>query len=465
MPVNLTVSRLHLQSKTLGLIIARDDRDRRQAFAQARRIEAELRTVLSNSPAALWSAEREPGPDVMLGWHFRYVSPLLARIANRTDDFFDHPLKWGEVVHYSDRDVYHAWRRRLLAGTECDAEMEYRIIAADGSVHWIRDRLQVERDSAGRPIRLDGCLVDFTCQREAEEAVRRNEQRFRALVEKGRDGVLLINGLGVILYLTPAVRAILGYDPGQAIGRNVFEFVHSDDLAHAREHLEYVLGHPGEAVPLTLGATAADGRILTIELNLCNRLSDPSVQAVVVNYRDVTDREMAARELTRQHALLEGLFASVPDIVCYKDSELRFLGGNRAFERLAGQPIHALIGRTCDDVFPGGWADQIRVAESCVLSSGETVRGKEWVAYPDRRQALLDIAVSPLRSENGTPSGVIVTARDVTEQTRIEEHLRQSQKLEALGRLAGGVAHDFNNLLTAILGNLESRTSRRQEKT
>jgi two-component system cell cycle sensor histidine kinase/response regulator CckA len=73
-PVNLTVSRLHVVPKTLGLIIARDDRERRQAFIQTRKVETELRAVLSSSPAALWSAERQPGPDVNTGWHFCYVS-------------------------------------------------------------------------------------------------------------------------------------------------------------------------------------------------------------------------------------------------------------------------------------------------------------------------------------------------------------------------------------------------------
>ncbi|HJZ59089.1 MAG TPA: PAS domain-containing protein, partial [Gemmataceae bacterium] len=85
-PVNLTVSRLHVAPRPLGLIIARDDRDRRTALAQARRVEAELRMVLASSPAALWSAERYPGPDVLAGWHFRYVSPLLARLAGRAPD-------------------------------------------------------------------------------------------------------------------------------------------------------------------------------------------------------------------------------------------------------------------------------------------------------------------------------------------------------------------------------------------
>jgi PAS domain S-box-containing protein len=175
---------------------------------------------------------------------------------------------------------------------------------------------------------------------------------------------------------------------------------------------------------------------------------------LVVNYRDVTDRETAALELARQHALLEGLFASVPDIVCYKDRELRFLGGNPAFEALIGLPVSSLIGKTCE-VLVSEWASRIRAIEPGVLTSGQTVRGKEWVNYPDGRQALLDIAVSPLRGSDGSPIGLIITGRDATEQNQLEEQLRQSHKLEAVGRLAGGIAHDFNNLLTVILGNLE----------
>ncbi|MBX9625573.1 MAG: PAS domain-containing protein, partial [Gemmataceae bacterium] len=90
-PVGLTVSRLHVAPRTLGLITARDDRARRAALARARGMEAELRAVLAASPAALWSAERAPGagPD---GWQFRYVAPHLAALAGRPAGFPDHPL-------------------------------------------------------------------------------------------------------------------------------------------------------------------------------------------------------------------------------------------------------------------------------------------------------------------------------------------------------------------------------------
>ncbi len=454
-PVNLTVSRLHVVPKTLGLIIARDDRDRRQAFTQARRVEAELRQVLASSPAALWSAERAAGPDVTAGWQFRYVSPLLARLAGRPADYFDHPFKWAEVVHASDREGYRSGLRRLLTGSAEDWEALYRVTSLDGAVRWVRDRLQVVRDASGRPTRLDGCLVDVTEQRQAEEGLRQSEQRFRALVEKSRDGIMLLDDNGVIRYATTAVRVTLGYDPANAVGRDLFDLIHPEDRSLTRKQFAHALTRPGESVTHTFRAVALNGAVRVIEMNACNRLDDPSVRAVVLNYRDVTERAAAAKELARQHALLQGLFASVPDVVCYKDRDLRFLGGNPAFEELAGRPVAEVLGKSCGEVFFADWADRLRAVEPQALATGETIRSKEWVKYPDGRQVLLDFAMSPLLGDDGNPAGLIVTGRDVTDQNRLEEQLRQSHKLEAVGRLAGGIAHDFNNLLTVILGNLE----------
>lgn len=452
-PVSLTVSRLHVAPKTLGLIIARDDRERRAALAQAQRVEAELRTVLGSSPAALWSAERAPGPDVFTGWQFRYVSPLLARIAGRAPEYFDHPFKWAEVIHPLDAETYRlALRRVLSSGT--DVELLYRVQQGD-AVRWVRERLQVVRDASGRPNRLDGCVTDVTEQRRAEGALRQSEERFRALVEKSRDGILLLDERAVIRYATPAAKFILGFEPEEVVGKDVFAFLHPDDLVAARKRFAHSLNRPGEDIPATFHAIATDGSIRVIEMNGVNRLDDPSVRAVVVNYRDVTDRELATRELASQHALLEGLFASVPDIVVYKDRDGRFLGGNPAFEQLAGRRVADLIGLTCDAVFTGEWAARVSAGEELVLANGQTTRGKEWVVYPDGRKVLLDIAIAPLKGTDDKTTGLIIVGRDVTEQDRLEEELRQSHKMEAVGRLAGGIAHDFNNLLTVVLGNLE----------
>ncbi|MBX9585281.1 MAG: PAS domain S-box protein, partial [Gemmataceae bacterium] len=332
---------------------------------------------------------------------------------------------------------------------------EYRVLRPDGAVRWVRDRLRVTRDGAGRPARLDGCLADVTAERQAADALRGSERRFRALVEKTRDGILLVDPAGTVLYASPASRSETGYAPADLEGKSGFTLVHPDDLPEARRLLAEALAHPGEYVSGRFRSLAADGAVRDLEATGCNRLADPSVRAVVVNYRDVTDRDRAARERERQAALLAGLFASLPDVVCYKDRDLRFLGGNPAFEELAGRPMVELVGRTCAEVFTAPWADRLRAVEPQVLATGTPVRAREWVTYPDGRSALMDVVLSPLKGADGTPNGLIVVARDVTDRDRLEAQLREAQKLEAVGRLAGGIAHDFNNLLTVVLGNLE----------
>jgi two-component system, cell cycle sensor histidine kinase and response regulator CckA len=451
-PVSLTVSRLHVAPKPLGLITARDDRERRSALAQARRVEAELRTVLTNAPAALWSAERAPGPDVFSGWQFRYVSPLMARLAGRAADQLDHPFRWAELVHPADRDAYRAALRKLVVeGTEL--EQSYRLQATEGT-RWVTERLQVVRDASARPVRLDGCLVDVTDRRRTEDALRQSEERFRALVEKSRDCVFLVDDRGTILYSAGSVKAVLGFAPRELVGIDSFGLIVPDDLPLARKRFAVVLARPGEDVAASFRVRTASGAVRLIELLAVNRLADPSVKAVVVNFRDVTEREASARALAKQHELLAGLFASVPDVLVYKDREGLFLGGNAAFEELAGRPITELIGKHCKDVFLDEWAQRLRVAEDRVLATGETLRGKEHITYPDGREVLLDVALAPLVGDDG-PDGLILVGRDVTSQERMQEELRQAHKMEAVGRLAGGIAHDFNNLLTVVLGNLE----------
>lgn len=454
-PVNLTVSRLHLPSKPLGLIIARDDRERRAALNQTRRAEAELRKVLASSPAALWSAERSPGPDVFAGWQFRYVSPLLSRIADRPNQFIDHPLKWIDVIHPADRDSYRAQLHRLLVGPSNEIETSYRVLTPTGSIRWVKDNLQVVRDSSGRPVRLDGCLNDITTQRQADDALRQSEQRFRALVERSRDGILLLDDKGAIKYVSPSVRHILGYDPLAWTGRLIAELLDPHDHGILRERLSSAKRRPGEDFPFMARAFAANGQERIIEFNLCNRLDDPSVRAVVINFRDVTEREQSARALASQHALLTGLFASLPEMVTYKDRDLRFLGGNPAFEAFAGRPINHLIGLKCEDVIPEEWARRVHERELKVLQTQKAEQVEETIVRPDGKRLVLDISITPLFASDGAVNGVILVARNVTERKMLEDQLRQSQKLEAVGQLAGGVAHDFNNLLTVILGNLE----------
>ncbi|HEY3789107.1 MAG TPA: PAS domain S-box protein, partial [Urbifossiella sp.] len=304
--VSLTVSRLHVSPKPLALIVARDDRERRGALAKAQRMEKELREVLGSAPAALWRAERLPSPDSQAGWHFTYLSPLLGAIAGQPAQFFDHPLRWADVIYAGDRERYRTALRKLLTGSDLGFELEYRVSRPSGEVRMVRDRTRGAPDESGRPIRLDGSITDITAYSEAEEAMRQSERRFRALVEKGGDGIVLVDEKATILYASPSVEKISGYNASSLIGRNVYDLIVPGEAPSLRRQLRDSLKRAGEGLRWRGRIFHADGREQLVEINVCNRLKDPSVCSIVLNYRDVSERDRL-EEALRQAAKMEAV--------------------------------------------------------------------------------------------------------------------------------------------------------------
>ncbi|HMC64067.1 MAG TPA: PAS domain-containing protein, partial [Gemmataceae bacterium] len=143
-PVNLTVSRLHVKPKTLALITARDVRTQREAHVQLEAVETELRRVLASVSDCLWSAEI----DAAGRWKYRYFSPVVERITGHPPSYFlDGTEHWGGIVHPEDRPRWEQALVRLRSGRS--GHEEYRVIRPDGTVHWVRDTVLVRPASAG----------------------------------------------------------------------------------------------------------------------------------------------------------------------------------------------------------------------------------------------------------------------------------------------------------------------------
>ncbi|MBP0443425.1 response regulator [Roseomonas sp. SSH11] len=161
------------------------------------------------------------------------------------------------------------------------------------------------------------------------------------------------------------------------------------------------------------------------------------------------DRHALRRALETERALLRGLLDNLPDELSFKDAEGRFLRLNAAKARSLGSTITDCIGRRESEFLPPRAAARLARAERGVLAEG-AVSDLEEREGPEGGTRWMQVSRVPLGG------GVLVTiARDVTEARQMEARLRQADKMQALGTMAGGVAHDFNNLLTAILGSLQ----------
>ncbi|AWN48017.1 hybrid sensor histidine kinase/response regulator [Methylobacterium terrae] len=170
--------------------------------------------------------------------------------------------------------------------------------------------------------------------------------------------------------------------------------------------------------------------------------------------RSAYERHRLARELATERALLRGLLDHSGDAIAFKDTEGRFLRLNaRMAGRLGAPSVAACLGRG-EAEFAGPEGEAAEAADRAAIESGAPTEVMA-AGGPEAAQTWRQVTRVPIRDAAGAVVHLAVIERDVTEQRLLEMRLRQADKMQALGTLAGGVAHDFNNLLTAILGSLE----------
>jgi PAS domain S-box-containing protein len=169
-------------------------------------------------------------------------------------------------------------------------------------------------------------------RQQIETALQSSENRFRALLENSSDGIALVNAEGLIIYNSPAYERILGYEPGGLLGQSALTLLHPDDLAFGLEQLGKLAQSPGIHISASLRQQHKNGTWRWLEGTAISLLHDPHVNAIVTNFRDVTERKLAEEQLRYQAAIAE----NISEAVITADANSVIKSWNKAAERLHG---------------------------------------------------------------------------------------------------------------------------------
>jgi PAS domain S-box-containing protein len=277
------------------------------------------------------------------------------------------------------------------------------------------------------------------------QAILASELRYRRLFETAQDGILILDAdTGQVVDANPFMKDLLGYSQEEFLGRKLWEIGPFKGEAASKitfaglqraDRIRY------EGLPLE----TKDGRRVEVEF-ISNAYLVDQKRLIQCNIRDITERKRAEIALIRLAAIVE----SSDDAIIGKDLNGIITNWNNGAEKIFGYAAGEMVGTSILRLIPADRHDE----ENQILE--KIKRGESMKHFETLRQTkdgrLIDISVtaSPITDAAGMVIGVSKVARDITERRKLEAQFRQSQKMEAIGQLAGGVAHDFNNILAVI---------------
>jgi len=297
---------------------------------------------------------------------------------------------------------------------------------------------------------VTAAIRDISVRKDAEKHLAQMEGRYRGLLEAAPDAMVVVNQSGEIVLLNLQAERQFGYRRDELIGQKVKDIIPegfaerliADGTRSAADALAQQMG-----TGIELLGRRKDGSEFPIEIML-SPLDGVDGILITAAIRDITERKRREYDLSCLAAVVE----SSHDAIIGLTSEGMILTWNSGAERIYGYSAAEAVGRPIIFLSPPDRpveSPQLleRVQRRETVEPFDTIRMKK-----DGTRLHISLTLAPIENADGKVVGVSSVARNVTESKNLEEMLRQAQKMEAVGQLAGGVAHDFNNLLGVILG-------------
>jgi len=344
-----------------------------------------------------------------------------------------------------------------LQGSSNDFQSEYELQLPTGKACWVAARARVvQRDSQGHALRVIGVLCDISPRKQMLLDARVVQQRWQRAVRGTCDGLYDWDLATGHVWYAARFREIVDYDDRdfpdtfQAFQNIILEADRAFVLARIRAHLENC-----EPLDVRCRIRSRTGSVVYCRLRgQADRDAAGRPARLAGSISDISAQIQAEEALTRSQDFYGTILDSLPLFIAYADREQQVQYANRQFNQFFASPPGQSQPRVLSEVLGPRRYEAIRVFVQAALA-GRTVESQGRFRDASGSPIEMEAIFVPHLDERGVIQGCFVAARDVTEKRLLEAELRQSQKMEAIGRLTGGIAHDFNNLLSVIIGNAQ----------
>jgi two-component system, cell cycle sensor histidine kinase and response regulator CckA len=428
----------------------RDISERKRANEELRKSEKQYRSLFERLPLGLFRST----PD----GRFLDANPAFTSLVRCPD--LETLLNTPATAVYSVPEERMQWRKFAeRQGGSPAYETQWKTL--NGTTIWVRESARAIKDAEGNVLYYEGAAEDITEHKQAEEALRTSEEKYRTILGTIKEGYYETDLQGNFTFFNDSLCEILGYFKDELLGLNYRKLASTENAKDVYQAFNQIYRTGNPLLLINYEIVRKDGQKKYIELSGSLRMGDKGQPIGFYGIiRDITDRKQAEKEIEKRQKFLESVLYNASDGIVTLDASHHITDWNPGAEQIFGYTHDEAIGRNLDELITRKKAvDEAKLLTRHVLS-GNKITPREIVRYrKDGTDVNVIVSGSPIIID-GELQGVVAIYIDITEIKQAEEEkkrlglqLQHAQKMEAIGTLSAGMAHNFNNLLMAIQGN------------